>query len=211
MKNKIGIYKIISPSGKVYFGQSIQIEKRWKFYYGNNNKNQPKLYNSFIKYGPENHKFEIVEECSIEELELKEGFYKQHFIDKFGWEMALFCQINDRNGGIKSKETREKMSISQIKNLSKPEVKEKRKINCKIAANRPGVQEKAINNTDWLSRNKKLLKPILQYDMDGNFIKEWDSLKDIQYFNKDKKWWSTEIGLSIKTQKSKYGFIWKYK
>lgn len=115
MKNKIGIYKIISPSGKVYFGQSIQIEKRWKFYYGNNNKNQPKLYNSFIKYGHENHKFEIVEECSIEELELKEGFYKQQFIDKFGWEMALFCQINDRNGGIKSKETREKIDNLEMK------------------------------------------------------------------------------------------------
>ena len=28
----IGIYKITSPSGKVYIGQSIDIERRWKKY-----------------------------------------------------------------------------------------------------------------------------------------------------------------------------------
>lgn len=27
-----GIYKIISPTGKIYIGQSIDIEKRWKAY-----------------------------------------------------------------------------------------------------------------------------------------------------------------------------------
>ena len=28
----IGIYKIVSPSGKVYIGQSTNIERRWKEY-----------------------------------------------------------------------------------------------------------------------------------------------------------------------------------
>jgi predicted GIY-YIG superfamily endonuclease len=28
--NKSGIYKIISPTGKIYIGQSINIEKRWE-------------------------------------------------------------------------------------------------------------------------------------------------------------------------------------
>jgi predicted GIY-YIG superfamily endonuclease len=27
---KTGIYKITSPSGKIYIGQSIDIEKRWE-------------------------------------------------------------------------------------------------------------------------------------------------------------------------------------
>lgn len=44
----IGIYKITSPSGKIYIGQSINIEKRWEKYqkYIENIKNQIKLYNS---------------------------------------------------------------------------------------------------------------------------------------------------------------------
>ena len=55
----IGIYKITSPSGKVYVGQSVNIERRLKEYKILKCKKQVKLYNSFIKYGFENHKIEI--------------------------------------------------------------------------------------------------------------------------------------------------------
>ena len=43
----IGIYKITSPNKKIYIGQSINIEKRFKWYlrlYGPNI--QPKIYKS---------------------------------------------------------------------------------------------------------------------------------------------------------------------
>jgi group I intron endonuclease len=60
-----GIYKITSPSCKVYIGQSINIKKRWNHHKGNYNKEQPKLHRSFNKYGTENHIFEIIEECSL--------------------------------------------------------------------------------------------------------------------------------------------------
>jgi len=44
----VGIYKITSPSGKIYIGQSINIEKTWKYRYKNLNacKRQTILYNS---------------------------------------------------------------------------------------------------------------------------------------------------------------------
>lgn len=60
-RNKIvGIYKIVSPSGKVYIGQSGDIDKRFKTYSNLQCKGQTLLYKSFIKYGVENHQFEII-------------------------------------------------------------------------------------------------------------------------------------------------------
>lgn len=66
--NKCGIYKIISPSGKIYIGQSSNIDGRWEQYekYPSSYIGQTRLYNSIKKYGYENHKLEIVELCSIE-------------------------------------------------------------------------------------------------------------------------------------------------
>lgn len=64
-KKIIGIYKITSPTGKIYIGQSVNIYKRWADYRSLCNcKQQGKLYNSFLKYGVKEHKFEIVCNCS---------------------------------------------------------------------------------------------------------------------------------------------------
>lgn len=75
----VGIYKITSPSGKIYVGSSIDIEKRLKYYKSLDCKGQTRLYNSFLKYGYNNHKIEILEECSIYELYLKENYYGNIF------------------------------------------------------------------------------------------------------------------------------------
>lgn len=59
----VGIYKITSPSGKVYIGQSWQIEKRWYQYkYLVPYQRQFKLLNSFNKYGLDKHSFEVIHE-----------------------------------------------------------------------------------------------------------------------------------------------------
>jgi group I intron endonuclease len=60
---KKGVYKIINPQGETYVGQSKNIEKRWKQYKRGENLEQPKLIQSFLKFGWINHTFEIVEEC----------------------------------------------------------------------------------------------------------------------------------------------------
>jgi group I intron endonuclease len=214
----IGIYRITSPSSKIYIGQSINIEKR-KSQYIKLNKSciGPKLYNSLIKYGWEAHIHEILEECSIECLNEREIFYKQQIINKYGWEVTLFCEIYDSGGGPKSNKTKQKQSISHKIHLSKPEIKEKRKINCKIAANKPGVQKKAVANTDWEKRElnrmlsmdySKLKKSILQYDLEGNLIKEWNGFIDVKLeLNYDQ---STIRKCCKNLQKTAYGFIWEY-
>jgi group I intron endonuclease len=79
----VGIYKITSPTGRIYIGQSEDIQERWKIYKRtvtyNYNTKQPRLLNSFKKYGIDSHTFEVIEECKVEELDTKERLYQELF------------------------------------------------------------------------------------------------------------------------------------
>lgn len=56
---------------------------------------------------------------------------------------------------------------------------------------------------------KKIKKPVLQYDLKNNFIKEWPSAKDVQLQLNIS---SLDIGACARgEQKTAKGFIWKYK
>jgi len=79
MKKICGIYKIVSPSKKIYIGQSINIYERWKTYKRLNCKMQTLLFRSFKKYSIEKHKFEIVQQCEREKLDELEKYYIQLF------------------------------------------------------------------------------------------------------------------------------------
>ena len=108
----IGIYKITSPSGKIYIGQSINIEKRWfKNYKNLNCRGQVKLYNSLKKYNPENHIFKVLEECSEDQLLERETYWKEYF--KVLETPSLCCRIDGRGGKL-SEETKNKISISGL-------------------------------------------------------------------------------------------------
>jgi group I intron endonuclease len=106
----VGIYKITSPSGKVYIGQSIDIEKRFKQYKRIQNVSQQKgLYNSFLKYGVEKHSFEFIEECSINLLNERERYW-QDFYNVIEKGLNCFLTNTYELKRIFSTETREKMS-----------------------------------------------------------------------------------------------------
>ena len=79
----VGIYKITNPSGKVYIGQSVNIESRKNNYIKlHKNSIGPKLYNSLLKHGWEQHDFNIIEECLIEDLNEREEYWKQYELNK---------------------------------------------------------------------------------------------------------------------------------
>lgn len=67
------IYKITSPTNRVYVGQSINIKNRYRVHL--KSKADTKLYRSFQKYGHESHKFEILKECEKCDLERLENYY----------------------------------------------------------------------------------------------------------------------------------------
>ena len=67
-----------------------------------------------------------------------------------------------------------------------------------------------LNNLQWITNKdncrKSHNKPILQYDLDGNFIREWECAADV----------GKEVRSNIVTclkgrLKSAYGYVWKYK
>ena len=122
----IGIYKITSPHNKIYIGQSIDCLKRKHYYKNLKCKQQTKLYNSIKKYGWDKHYFEIVHQCSKDDLNELEIYYIelfQCFNNDFG--------LNLTTGGNHpnySDETKEKMRSMKIGTKHKPETKNKMRI-----------------------------------------------------------------------------------
>jgi group I intron endonuclease len=108
----VGIYKITSPNGKIYIGQSINIELRFRAYLGSYVKHQTRLRRSFDKYGIENHVFEIICECLESELNEKERYYQDLYdVIKKGLNCRL-TKSNDKSGSV-SNDTKIKCSIGQ--------------------------------------------------------------------------------------------------
>lgn len=107
----IGIYKITSPSGRVYIGQSVECEVRWKQYLWTG-KSQTKLYRSFEKHGKDSHTFEVIEECKIENLNNRERYWQDYYnvlVD------GLNCRLQRADGksGKMSEESIEKRSATK--------------------------------------------------------------------------------------------------
>ena len=54
-------------------------------------------------------------------------------------------------------------------------------------------------------------KPVLQYDKKGNFIKEWDSMKEVERDTGAKNIFEVTSGYKNQLYKSSGGYVWKYK
>ena len=112
----IGIYKITSPTKRIYIGQSINIEKRFNHYRKMYNcKSQVRLYRSFKKHSVSSHLFEVIEECEIEKLNDKERYY-QDFYNVTGLN-GLNCSLTKGNNkeGKNSKQSAKKIKKTAAK------------------------------------------------------------------------------------------------
>ena len=105
----IGIYKITNPIGNSYIGQSRDIEHRFYYYRLSSDwiNEQRKLYNSLKKYGYENHFFEVIEECSEDNINEREIYY------------AVGVVQNDIQYFLKYKNQLKKYSIDNRVQISK--------------------------------------------------------------------------------------------
>ena len=236
----IGIYKIISPTNKTYIGQSVDIDSRKRVYqYFNSYKNSigPKLYNSLNKYGFDKHKFEIIEECTLKQLNKKETLFKQIELDKVDgdWSKVLFCELHDRGGGPRSKVTKQKIRKNTLgtkgypKGIKRPKsfglliknhktrgskisktLKENTKRGEKISNSTLGIKKSKKHSLNISKGNKGISrnkKPIIQYSLKMKKIKEWPSISEAT-----KKTKITSIGDCVRNRQKRAGqFIWKYK
>ena len=107
----IGIYKITSPSDKVYIGQSIDIERRFRHYKRMVCKEQIKIFNSILKYGVDAHIFEVLELCDTKDLNNRERYYQDLYDSVVNGLNLLYVKSEHFNGGH-SEESKKKISDS---------------------------------------------------------------------------------------------------
>jgi hypothetical protein len=98
-----------------------------------------------------------------------------------------------------SKESKEKMSKSSLGKPKSLEHKRNMSLRKKNIPKPKGFKE-------------KLSKAILQYDLEGNFIKEWTSALEAEKFFYPNRKPADNIGSVCREKyKTSYGFIWKFK
>lgn len=236
----IGIYKITSPTNKIYIGQTWNINRTKDMRYKNLNcKGQLKLYNSLVKYGWNNHIFEteheLNENISQQELDDFEIKYWQQYKDQ-GFEMLNIKEPG--RGGKHSKETCEKISKARIGRKDTEETKLKRSISNKgqkrteeqkqkmrgridsedVRLKRANSLKGKIQSQETIQKRVntikekglyKIGKQLLQYDLNGNFVKEWNKMIEAsKNLNID----SGSITNCCKNKQNKAGnFQWVYK
>jgi len=184
----IGIYKITNPNGKIYIGQSIDIEHRFYEYKRIRNcKTQPLLFNSFKKYGSDTHIFEILEECSIDELNLKERHYQDYYnvLNNNGLNCKLTTTYDKSGKNSLESNIKRSQTLKGKKRGTRPDVVEKNKI-VHRGKTISEQHKKAISNhfkgkphPYQGPRGVTLRKPILQYSEDRTMlIKEHISMQE---------------------------------
>jgi len=228
-KRKIlcGIYKITSPTNKVYIGQSIDIEKRWWNYKSLCCQYQIRLYRSFLKYGIEKHKFEVISECEESKLNELEKYYVDLF-QTFNSKYGLNLKDGGGSHGKTSEETKKKIgdknrgripSQNTINNLIKA-----RKV-CKqmfeegyrrVPWNKGQKTPKNVRERQSISAinrggHKSLMKGISMFDLNGNHIKDFESSCDAGLFLGNKHLQANILKCCNGERNKCHNYIWKYK
>jgi group I intron endonuclease len=225
----VGIYKINSPSNKVYIGQSWDISSRKSVYKSVKCKGQRKLYESLKKYGWENHSFEVVHELP--------GDITQDILDAYEIIYFNFYQDAGHNmmnvrtpgkGGKLAESTKHILSLINTGKKYSEEINRKKSrpgsLNgmygrvSPLKGKKLSESEIAILKNYWtedkkIERSQKYFrqnnpnsKPIDQYDKSGTFIKSWPCITTAEL-----KLQISHIGSVCKgTRQSAGGFIWTF-
>lgn len=158
----IGIYKITSPSNKVYIGQTWNVCSRKSAYKRISPiKQQRKLYASLVKYGWENHKFEVIHEfpngdTTQDHLDYAECFFMN--LLRLQGLKSLNLREGGKSYGKPEKETLIKMKVAQEKRWGKLTNEQK------ISFTRPMIAS--------------IVKPVRQLSLQREIIKDWSSMRE---------------------------------
>ena len=213
----VGIYKITNKlNEKCYIGQSKHIETRWKEHrYGQGyTKRRTTLYSAFNKYGIENFEFEVLEECEESELDNLEKYY----IKKFN---SFESGYNMNNGGKRvhvehTKEWHRKIGEKHKGKIVSDEVR--KKISNSLKGHTLSEHTKELLRISSTGRVKseneiqkisdKVSKPIIQFDLSGNFIK---SYKNARIASAETNINFSNISSCCNGKRKKAGgYIWKF-
>lgn len=197
------------PTGKKYIGKDLNNSKT---YFGSGTE----IKKIIKQEGKKNLKKEILEYCSTkEELSQKEEYWLNFF--KAETNPSFLNKTNKAFGNSgHTKDSKEKIQNS-LQNR-----KWDKSWNKKISEGRKGIKPKKYKRRKDVGvkrgKNPKLskwakirdrsynYKPVLQFDKEGNFIKEYPSKIEAENVNKIKL-----QNVLTKLSKSAGGYVWRYK
>ena len=205
-----GIYKITSPSNRVYIGKSIDCERRLRGYANRNAKiSQRKLFYSIQKYGWSAHRFEIICEAPPAILSALEIFaialYKATDKNRglnltFGGEGGIPTEESRRlrsevmTGRVFSDEHRQKLRDRMFTEETRQRMSESAKVKDFSASHRESMRKAQLGRKHPDAVKKKIGDgqrgekannwgsglPVLQFAMDGTFIKRFTSANSVK-------------------------------
>ena len=199
-------------NGKMYIGQAKNFHKRkTRHLYSMNNKQKDfSSYNTYIhramrKYGIENFSWRILEDnVSDDALAMLEMVY----IDMFDTYNLGYNSTHGGEGSFGFRHTEENKQRIAESNRVRGVSEETKK---KISESNKG-KKKSDNFKKKLRESSLRLysKSVLQYTLDGEFVKEWSNTIDATRSFTNKKTANIRVAC-IGKQRTAYGYIWKYK
>ena len=143
----IGIYKITSPSGKVYIGETGDLKKREYQYRTLQCKSQRFLYHSLKKYGWENHTFEVIGNCLYEDLRKLEHLITAEYRELLGERNVMTLRTYYEDKCYTAESTRKLLSIAKKGKKHSEEGLKKRKETQKRGIEHPNYGKKRDDET----------------------------------------------------------------
>lgn len=181
------IYIIINEVNEIYIGQTINFRRRLNSYCNFNKiRSQRRLKESFLKYGFENHKIEVLLKCEQDKLNFWEEFYISLF-DTFDGSHGL----NGTSGGRSHKRMKGCVRTEEWKkNISKSHLGKKRKEFSQEWRDNISKSHKGIKRTEEWLNNLKLAASVRKDR--GGYIRELDIIekqkKSYNRYLKSEKW-----------------------
>ena len=203
----IGIYKFTSKiTGLSYIGQSIKIEDRYNqhFIEAENDRKQSKWYQALREQGINNFEFSILEECHPAELNMREIYWISEY-DSYN------NGYNSTPGGQSKIYDPQPIYDAWDEGLSPLEISQK------LGIGHSCVYYNLINYKNYDKHEAKvrggkltqqrLNTTIYQYDLNGNFIRDWSSCKVAARSHSN--WDSSYIGKVVTgKRKTAYDYQW---
>jgi len=194
-----GVYTWVNKiNNKVYVGSSSNLTERFNAHFSGSNSNKH-LQKDIELYGINNFAFSILEFIDIDLKKISVEEARKILLEREQYYLDELCKADDpsnlfyknsynRNrkaesslGSKWSEESKKKKSEAQtgrkltekwIENISKGH-KSKKEGYIHFSKKR-GLTNRELSHLEKMSKNQQI--PVLQYDLEGNFIKEWESL-----------------------------------
>jgi group I intron endonuclease len=211
------IYKITSPSGRVYVGKTKRLKIRIWEYRWRSKKRKSIIHDSIKGYGWEAHKLEVIEEVSDELLNEREMFWIK--------ELNTFYLDNEKgmnmtkggDGNVPSWKHNIERRKKQSKAFSGKNNPFYGKTHSEEYRKRKSIEVSEYNKKngvkvpEWGAEKgrQKIIKAVLMYDAAGSFVREFESCTEAGKFINGKARDISACASGRRTQAK--GYVFRYK